>query len=197
MSANPPSSTGSPTPATPWSPTIPGLTRDRQYGVGRIGPRPYIVVDTGGISNEVGGVEALMQRQVQLAIEEADHILFLVDAKDGCTTGDYEIGERLRRLGKPMTLVVNKADHAEQHLVAAEFHALGLGDPLPFSATQGRGVRGLMDQVLEALDEAPVALSDGDLEPGAEDAEPARNPQARTKAPRSPSSAVPMPASRH
>ncbi|HYN77701.1 MAG TPA: ribosome biogenesis GTPase Der, partial [Lamprocystis sp. (in: g-proteobacteria)] len=118
-----------------------------------------------------------MQRQVQLAIDEADHVLFLVDAKDGCTTGDYEIGERLRRLSKPMTLVVNKADHAEFHLVAAEFHALGLGDPVPCSATQGRGVRGLMDQVLEALDKTSTAPNDADLERGGEAAaEPAEEP---------------------
>jgi GTPase len=146
----------------------PGLTRDRQYGIGRIGPRPYIVVDTGGISNEAGGVEALMQRQVQRAIEEADHVLFLVDAKDGCTTGDYEIGERLRRLGKPMTLVVNKADQADPHVLAAEFHALGLGNPVTVSATQGRGVRGLMELVLEQPVEPPVAPADADHAPGAE-----------------------------
>ena len=142
----------------------PGLTRDRQYGIGRMGPGPYVVVDTGGISNDSDGVAFLMQRQVQLAIDEADHVLFLVDAKDGCTTGDYEIGERLRRLGKPMTLVVNKADHADPDLLAAEFHLLGLGDPVPTSATQGRGVRGLMEQVFARL-EAAAPEPDPDAEP--------------------------------
>ena len=146
---------------------FPGLTRDRQYGVGRVGPRPYVVVDTGGISFDTDGVEALMQRQVQFALAEADQIVFMVDAKDGCTAGDQEIGERLRRLGKPLTLVVNKADHAERELVAAEFHALGLGDPIPISASQGRGVRVLMDQLLEEL-EFRAAQSAGEADATAE-----------------------------
>ena len=148
----------------------PGLTRDRQYGVGRVGERPYVVVDTGGISFGSEGVEALMQRQVQAAIAEADQILFLVDAKDGCTPGDQEIGERLRRLGKPLTLVVNKADHSERELVAAEFHALGLGDPIPISASQGRGVRPLMDRLLEDL-AVQVATDTADAEGGADGAD--------------------------
>ena len=132
---------------------FPGLTRDRQYGVGRIGPRPYVVVDTGGISGAADGVEALMQRQVQLAIMEADQILFLVDARDGCAPGDFAIAERLRRIGKPLTLVVNKADTGDPEVLAAEFHGLGLGEPVPIAAAQGRGVKGLMEQVLEPLSE--------------------------------------------
>jgi GTP-binding protein len=145
---------------------FPGLTRDRQYGVGRIGPRPYVIVDTGGLSGAAQGVEALMQRQVELAIQEADHLLFLVDAKDGCTADDYEIGQRLRQLGKPMTLVVNKADHADPDILAAEFHALGLGEPLTISATQGRGVRALMERVLA---EAEPTETDAAAEPGGAD----------------------------
>ncbi len=149
----------------------PGLTRDRQYGVGRVGERPYVVVDTGGISFGSEGVEALMQHQVQAAIAEADQLLFLVDAKDGCTPGDQEIGERLRRLGKPLTLVVNKADHVERELVAAEFHSLGLGDPIPISASQGRGVRPLMDRLLEDLAVQVAAdTADAEGEPGGADA---------------------------
>jgi GTP-binding protein len=136
---------------------FPGLTRDRQYGVGRIGPRPYVVVDTGGISGDAQGVEALMQRQVQLAILEADRVLFLVDAKDGCAPDDFAIAEGLRRLGKPLTLVVNKSDGGDPELLAAEFHALGLGEPIPVSATQGRGVPGLMELVLDPLSEPEVA----------------------------------------
>jgi len=147
---------------------FPGLTRDRQYGVGRIGPRPYVVVDTGGIAPGADGINVLMQRQVQLAIEEADQILFLVDAQDGCTPGDFEIGERLRRLGKPLTLVVNKADHAEPTLLAAEFHVLGLGDPVPISSTQGRGVRALMDGVLGAIPEPQAAPAEGSEPSGAD-----------------------------
>ena len=140
---------------------FPGLTRDRQYGIGRVGPRPYVVVDTGGISTEGQGVEALMQRQVQLALDEADRVLFLVDALDGCTPGDFEIAERLRRLGKPLTLVVNKTDTADPILLAAEFHALGLGEPQAISASQGRGVPPLMEEVLGDLPEGEDASEDG------------------------------------
>lgn len=138
---------------------FPGLTRDRQYGIGRIGPAGYILVDTGGLSGASEGLECLMEQQVALAVEEADHLLFLVDARDGCTSGDLDIGERLRRTGKPVTLVVNKADHTDPAMAAAEFHAVGLGEPFPISASQGRGVTALVDHVFEGLpapaDETP------------------------------------------
>ncbi len=130
---------------------FPGLTRDRQYGIGRIGPRPYVVVDTGGIGTAPEGVEALMERQVQCAIDEADQLFFMVDARDGCTPEDIAIGARLRRLGKPIALVVNKSDSTEPALAAADFHQLGLGEPWPLSATQGSGVRALIDRVFDAL----------------------------------------------
>ncbi len=146
---------------------FPGLTRDRQYGVGRIGPVPYVVVDTGGISTEKDGVEALMQRQVRLAIEEADRLLFLVDARHGCTPADFEIGEQLRRHGKPITLIVNKSDHTDPTISSADFHALGLGEPIAISATQGQGVRSLMEQVLGAY----VDAEDDDAAGGPSDAE--------------------------
>ena len=130
---------------------FPGLTRDRQYGVGRLGPGRYVVVDTGGLSGESGGVDGLMERQVQRAIAEADHLLLMVDARDGCTGTDQDIAERLRRTGKAVTLVVNKTDHAEPEVAAAEFHRLGLGRPFPIAATQGRGVMALMERVLSLL----------------------------------------------
>jgi GTP-binding protein len=130
---------------------VPGLTRDRQYGVGRIGPAPYILVDTGGLSGAAQGVEALMERQVERAIAEADHLLLLVDARDGCTGDDSEIAARLRRTGKPITLVVNKVDHVDPALAAIEFHALGIGEPVPIAAAQGRGIKGLMEQVFRSL----------------------------------------------
>ncbi|MGB5832320.1 MAG: GTPase, partial [Thiohalocapsa sp.] len=86
---------------------FPGLTRDRQYGIGRVGPGTYLVVDTGGISGG-DGVEVLMERQVRLAIDEADHLLFMVDAHDGVSPSDIDIAAELRRTGKPLTLVLNK-----------------------------------------------------------------------------------------
>ena len=127
---------------------LPGLTRDRQYGVGRVGPRPYVVVDTGGIVGVTDGVEALMERQVQRAIAEADRVIFLVDAKGGRTAADEEIAGQLRRAGRPVTLVVNKSEHLDRATAGAEFYALGLGEPVAVSATQGRGVKPLMDAVL-------------------------------------------------
>jgi GTP-binding protein len=132
---------------------FPGLTRDRQYGIGRVGPGPYVVVDTGGLTAGPEGIEGVMARQVARAIEEADHLLFLVDARDGCTAADLDIADRLRRTGKALTLVVNKTDHADPALVTAEFHTLGLGEPRPISATHGRGVAALIDRVFAALPE--------------------------------------------
>jgi GTP-binding protein len=129
---------------------FPGLTRDRRYGIGRIGPGPYLVVDTGGISGG-DGVEVLMERQVRLAINEADHLLFMVDAHDGVSPADIDIAAELRCTGKPLTLVINKIDHLSQDLVSAEFHELGLGDPWAIAATQGRGVTGLIEHVLHQL----------------------------------------------
>ncbi len=129
----------------------PGLTRDRQFGEGRLGERPYIVVDTGGLSGEDRGLDGLMARQSWQAVEESDAILFLVDARDGLTAEDENIAARLRSTGKPVWLVVNKVDGLDPDVVAAEFHALGLGEPWPIAAAHGRGVRQLIDAVLDAL----------------------------------------------
>ncbi len=132
----------------------PGLTRDRQYGVGRLGPRPYLVVDTGGISGDIEGVQALMLQQVQRAIGEADHVMFMVDAAEGLNSGDEAIAAQLRRTGKSLTLVVNKSERLEREVAAGEFHLLGLGQPEPIAAASGRGVKHLIDLVLEQLPEA-------------------------------------------
>lgn len=129
----------------------PGLTRDRQYGIGRLGQSPYVVVDTGGLSGEQLGVESLMAQQVLRAIDEADHILFLVDARDGLTAGDHDIVELLRRHNKPMTLTLNKTDQLDVQVAAADFHALGVGRPVAIAAAHGRGVRSLIDGVLAQL----------------------------------------------
>ncbi len=142
----------------------PGLTRDRQYGVGRLGAHPYVVVDTGGISGDRDGVDALMERQVQLALDEADRVLFIVDARDGASASDQAIAERLRRTGKPVSLVVNKIDGLDYDSLSGDFFALGLGEPIAIAAAHGRGVNGLMDGVLADLparqslaDDAPDA----------------------------------------
>lgn len=134
----------------------PGLTRDRQYGVGRLGPSPYIVVDTGGLSGEQEGVDPLMEQQVMQAIEEADHILFLVDGKQGRNAGDEGIAERLRRTGKPVTLVVNKSENLDQNLAGLDFYGLSNSEPVAIAAAHGRGVKTLIEQVLETLPPAEM-----------------------------------------
>ena len=135
----------------------PGLTRDRKYGVGRLGSRPYVVVDTGGISHDSDGVDLLMQQQVQQAIGEADQVLFIVDARDGLTAADETIAAGLRRTGKPVTLVVNKTEGLDYDSISGDFFSLGIGEPLPIAAAHGRGVHGLMDRVLSTLPAAFAA----------------------------------------
>jgi len=130
---------------------FPGLTRDRRYGIGRVGPGPYILIDTGGLSGESADVTEALEHQVTLALEEADHLLFLVDARDGCTGTDPDIAARLRRTGKPITLVINKADGMDPAVATTEFHALGLGEPVLISATRNQGVTGLIERVYVAL----------------------------------------------
>lgn len=132
---------------------LPGLTRDRKYGTGRVGEKPYIVVDTGGLSGEEG-IDEVMAEQVNQAIQEADMVLFLVDGRDGLTGGDQIIAKKLRGYNKPMHLVVNKTDGADEVMVTAEFQTLGLGMPIPIAAVHGRGVLRLMDVVLADLPDA-------------------------------------------
>lgn len=134
----------------------PGLTRDRKYGDGKIGDRPYVVVDTGGLTGTGGALDELMARQAQLAIQEADVTLFLVDAREGRTAADEMITEQLRRLGKPVFLVVNKAEGLDEAAVGADFYALGLGRPYPVSAAHGRGIEPLMEDVLAVLPPLPA-----------------------------------------
>ena len=140
----------------------PGLTRDRQYGFGKLGGKPYLVVDTGGISGEEEGVNLLMQQQVRLAIAEADHVLFMLDAKAGCTVGDEEIAERLRLTGKAITPVVNKSESLDREMAGVDFYTLGLGEPAPISAAHGRGVKELINDVLQTLPEVELAQGDED-----------------------------------
>lgn len=138
----------------------PGLTRDRQFGDGKLGDKPYIVVDTGGLSGEEDTLDSLMAGQAWLAVEQADVVLFLVDAHAGLMPDDQQIAERLRQTGKPVFVVVNKADGRDADLVNAEFHALGLGAPHAIAASQGRGVKPLINAVLESLPGAGAAPED-------------------------------------
>lgn len=129
----------------------PGLTRDRQYGIGRIGEYPYIVVDTGGISGAHEGIDPLMEQQVWRAIGEADHVLLLVDAREGRNAGDEAIAEHLRRSGKAVTLVVNKCDGMDADIAKSDFYGLSGLEPATIAAAHGRGVSALVDMVLGTL----------------------------------------------
>jgi GTP-binding protein len=141
----------------------PGLTRDRKYGEGRVGDYPYLVVDTGGLSGDKEGIDELMADQVWLAVEEADVVLFMVDARDGLVAGDQEIAKRLRTVGKKVHLVVNKIDGADLQVVIAEFYNLGLGEPLGITASQRGGINDLMAEVLPKLDESEIEEEEEDL----------------------------------
>jgi GTP-binding protein len=134
---------------------LPGLTRDRHYGHGRVGPRTYLVVDTGGF--EPGAKQGIMRemaRQAEQAIAEADVLVFMVDARTGRTGQDAEIAERLRPTGRPVIVAVNKAEGLRQEIVCAEFHELGCGEPVAISAAHGDGVRGLVDLALACFPQA-------------------------------------------
>jgi GTP-binding protein len=135
---------------------VPGLTRDRKYGDGKVGERPYIVIDTGGLTGDTDDLEGLMAQQSWQAVEEADLVFFMVDGRDGLTAGDELIVTALRRTGKQQVLVVNKTDGVDADTVLADFFSLGMGEPQPIAAVQGRGVAALMDAALRLLPEAPV-----------------------------------------
>lgn len=129
----------------------PGLTRDRQYGRVRRGQRDYFVVDTGGIVETDAGIDEQAMRQVEIALQEADVILFMVDARDGLTTGDEVIAAQLRKTGKPLVLAANKIDQASLTIASSEFHALGMGEPRPVSASHAQGIGELLDTVESLL----------------------------------------------
>ncbi|NJA89930.1 ribosome biogenesis GTPase Der [Rhodocyclus tenuis] len=133
---------------------IPGLTRDRHYGHGKVGERPFLVVDTGGFEPQAkDGILHEMARQTEQAIAEADVVVFVVDARHGLSAQDKEISAKLRRSGRPTLLALNKAEGLNFAVVSAEFHELGLGEPHPISATHGEGVRALVEDALDLLGE--------------------------------------------
>lgn len=127
---------------------IPGLTRDRQYGDASWQRRDYILIDTGGISGDEEGIDAKMAEQSLLAIEEADVVMFLVDARDGLCPADEHIASHLRRRNKQSLLVVNKTDNLDLEVAKAEFSALGIADTAAISASHGRGINHLMQLAL-------------------------------------------------
>ena len=129
-----------------------GLTRDRHYGQGKQGKHEYIVIDTGGFEPDASkGIFKEMAKQTRQAVAEADVVLFIVDARAGLSAQDHEIGNYLRRLGKPALLVANKAEGMREGMQLTEFYELGLGDVVAVSAAHGQGVRSLVEQALAQL----------------------------------------------
>ncbi len=136
----------------------PGTTRDRLYADAEFAGREFVLVDTGGIVGERearadgrGELAKLTRAQAELAIAEADAIMFLVDGEEGVMPDDYEIAEILRRTAKPVYLAVNKADNEKRRAESVEFYRLGLGDPVPISALHGVGTGDLLEQIVHGL----------------------------------------------
>ena len=137
----------------------PGLTRDRQYGKAEVEEHPFIVIDTGGIEGDEKGIDALMAEQSLIAIDEADAVLFMVDARAGLTSADIGIADYLRKQNKKVFLVANKVDGIDADSAVAEFYELSLGDTVhKIAAAHGRGVTQLLTLALtphiEALGES-------------------------------------------
>ncbi|HFC54430.1 MAG TPA: ribosome biogenesis GTPase Der [Gammaproteobacteria bacterium] len=131
----------------------PGLTRDRNYGEGKIGGRAFLVIDTGGLSGESEGIDLHMAQQAWQAVQEASTVLFLVDARAGLTAADQAIAQQLRESGKPVVVVANKAEGLDPALATAEFHALGLGEPLAVAAAHGQGIGRLVARAVPLQEE--------------------------------------------
>jgi GTP-binding protein len=146
---------------------LPGLTRDRHYGEGRVGERPFLVIDTGGfepVAKE--GIFHEMAKQTKQAIVEADVVVFIVDGRQGLTPHDKTITDFLRKSGRPVLLVVNKAEGMRYTAVTADFYELGLGDPYVISAAHGDGVADLVEEALNSIgakepDEEPASDARG------------------------------------
>ena len=137
---------------------FPGLTRDRQYGDAVFEKKPFIVVDTGGVGVDDVAVDALMSKQSEFALNEADFVFFLVDGRAGLTAVDRDIAKRLRKISKPIYLVVNKTDGLDDDVACADFQSLGFQDVFPVSATHGRGTPTLLKAVTELFEPAVEEL---------------------------------------
>ncbi len=140
---------------------FPGLTRDRKYGEGRMGDSPFIAIDTGGFTGEEDGIDSEMADQSRMAIDEADVVFLMVDARAGLTGGDEQLVKYLRRQSKEFHLVVNKIDGVSEDVALLDFYALGIDNMHPIAASHGRGVRALLEDALADFD-APAAEDDPD-----------------------------------
>jgi GTP-binding protein len=141
---------------------MPGVTRDRHYGICRTGERPFVVVDTGGLSGTEDGIDGLTAQQVRFAIEEANVLVFVVDARDGLLPQDRSILDELRRSGKPIIAAVNKTDGLDIQTSLSEFSVFGIGTTLPLSAAHNRGTEELIAATLPLLPPETEDLVEGE-----------------------------------
>jgi GTP-binding protein len=146
-----------------------GLTRDRQYGFGKLGPIPYLVIDTGGVAGGEVGIQELMVEQTIRALGEADVAIIMVDGRGGLTAADEHVAELARKHAKKTWLVANKAEGLDAAIAGGEFHGLGIGDPIAVSASHGDRISALMEAVLadfefDEPDEAAVDVDEDDRE---------------------------------
>ncbi len=139
----------------------PGLTRDRKYGFGKLGPIPYLVIDTGGVAGGEVGIDEAMVDQTVRALQEADAAIILVDGRSGLTAADEHVADLARKHAKRTWLAVNKAEGLDAAVAGSEFHGLGLGEPIAVSAAHGDRISALMEGVLEEF-EAPAPDEDVD-----------------------------------
>jgi GTP-binding protein len=142
---------------------FPGLTRDRQYGFGKLGPIPYLVIDTGGVAGGEVGISELMVEQTIRALAEADAALIMVDGRSGLTAADEHVAELARKHARKTFLVVNKSEGLNSAIAGGEFHGLGMGEPLAVSAAHGDHINSLMDIVLADF-EVPEPSDDADAD---------------------------------
>jgi GTP-binding protein len=137
---------------------IPGVTRDRQYGISKVGKTPCLLVDTGGLVSNAEGIEYLTAKQVHQAIDEAHLVLFVVSARDGLMAEDEEIASLLRKSSRKVILVANKVDGLDADTAMADFASLGMGELLPVAAAHRRGLDSMMrqvDRLLPEIEESP------------------------------------------
>ncbi|MDF2939905.1 MAG: der [Gammaproteobacteria bacterium] len=129
----------------------PGVTRDRQYGEGEHRGQRFILIDTGGLTEKTTGIDSFVVKQSMQAVEEAQLVLFIVDGRAGLSSADQWIAENLRKVNKPIFLVVNKTEGLDTDLVCSEFYQLGLGHPFAIAASHQKGVKNLMDLCIDKL----------------------------------------------
>ena len=146
-----------------------GLTRDRHYGNAKHGKHEFIVIDTGGFEPDAeSGIFMEMAKQTRQAVAESDAVIFVVDAREGLSAQDHDIGNYLRRLGKPCLLVANKAEGMQNGIKLGEFFELGLGEVMPVSASHGQGIRSMIEAALEPLhlpEDEDETEDDGSIKP--------------------------------